>query len=202
VENFADTNRAILIAPIAAIGRGKNILNSGGLSAFGGAYFLVRPHPAPDDLEYKFRLALWRERKAIASEREGNFIEVCNAWKSEGYGIFLKSLDTELRYSYKGLSKEVREGLIWTLMVLTWQAIARTIRGNQPTLIRFIDAAWAPNLALKKPETEKDSLLKGFKYVLQPYFTKTRTGFDVRDIALVRSLYEPFYRALEKINGI
>jgi hypothetical protein len=202
VENFADTKLAILLAPISAIGRGKNILNSEGLSAFGGAYFLVRPHPAPDDLEYKFRLALWRERKAIASEREGNFIEACNAWKSEGYGIFLKSLDTELRYSYKGLSKEVREGLIWSLMVLTWQAIARTIRGNQPTLIRFIDAAWAPNLALKQPETEKDSLLKGFKYVLQPYFSKTRTGFDAHDIALVRSLYEPFYRALEKINGI
>jgi hypothetical protein len=57
-----------------------------------------------------------------------------------------------------------------------------------PTLIRFIDAAWEPNLALKKPEIEKDSRLKGFKYVLQPYFTKTRTGFDARDIALVRSL--------------
>lgn len=202
IENFADTNRAILIAPIAAIGRGKNILNEEGLSAFGGAYFLVRPHPAPDDLDYKFRLALWRERKAIAEEREGNFIDVCDSWRSEGYGIFLKSLDTILQYSHKGLSKEVREGLIWSLMVLTWQAIARTIRGNQPTLIRFIDAAWAPNLAQKKAETEKESLLKGFKYVLQPYFAKTRTGYDAHDIALVRSLYEPFYRALEKIDGI
>ncbi len=145
VENFADTNRAILIAPIAAIGRGKNMLNKEGLSAFGGAYFLVRPHPAPDDLDYKFRLALWRERKAIAEEREGNFIDACDSWRSEGYGIFLKSLDTILQYSHKGLSKEVREGLIWSLMVLTWQAIARTIRGNQPTLIRFIDAAQVPS---------------------------------------------------------
>ena len=87
-------------------------------------------------------------------------------------------------------------------MVLTWQAIARTIRGNQPTLVRFIDAAWAPNLAQKKPETETDSLLKGFKYILRPYFAKTRTGFDQSELALVRSLYEPFYRALEKIDGI
>lgn len=202
VENFGDTNRAILIVPTAAIGRGKNILNKQGLSAFGGAYFLIRPHPAPDDLEYKFRLALWRERKAIAQQREGNFIEACQDWRSEGYGIFLKSLDTTLQYSNKGLNKEVREGLIWNLMVLTWQAIARTIRGNQPTLVRFIDAAWAPNLAQKKAETEQDSLLKGFKYVLQPYFGKTRTGYDQIDLALVRSLYEPFYRALEKIDGI
>lgn len=202
VENFGDTNRAILIVPTAAIGRGKNILNKQGLSAFGGAYFLIRPHPAPDDLEYKFRLALWRERKAIAQEREGNLIEACQDWRSEGYGIFLKSLDTTLQYSNKGLNKEVREGLIWNLMVLTWQAIARTIRGNQPTLVRFIDAAWAPNLAQKKAETEQDSLLKGFKYVLQPYFGKTRTGYDQIDLALVRSLYEPFYRALEKIDGI
>lgn len=202
VENFGDTNRAILIVPTAAIGRGKNILNKQGLSAFGGAYFLIRPHPAPDDLEYKFRLALWRERKAIAGPREGNFIEACQDWRSKGYGIFLKSLDTRIQYSYKGLNKEVREGLIWNLMVLTWQAIARTIRGNQPTLVRFIDAAWAPNLAQKKAETEQDSLLKGFKYVLQPYFGKTRTGYDQIDLALVRSLYEPFYRALEKIDGI
>jgi len=202
VENFANTNRAILIAPMAAIGRGKNILNEEGLSAFGGAYFLVRPHPAPDDLDYKFRLALWKERKVITEERQGSLIEKSDSWRREGYGIFLKNLDTILQYSYKGLSKEVREGLIWSLMVSTWQAIARTIRGNQPTLVRFIDTAWAPNLADNKPETEKDSLLKGFKYVLSPYFTKTRTGFDANDIALVRSLYEPFYRALEKINGL
>ena len=202
VENFANTNRSILLAPIAAIGRGKNMLNERGLSAFGGTYFLVRPHPAPDDLDYKFRLALWKERKAIAKQRHGDLLEACESWRSEGYSIFLKSLDTQLRYSYKGLSKEVREGLIWSLMVLTWQAIARTIRGNQPTLVRFIDAAWAPNLAQKKPETETDSLLKGFKYILRPYFAKTRTGFDQSELALVRSLYEPFYRALEKIDGI
>lgn len=202
VENFANTNRAILIAPIAAIGRGKNILNEEGLSAFGGAYFLVRPHPASDDLDYKFRLALCEERKAIVDEREGSLLDACESWRSEGYSIFLKSLDTILQYSYKGLSKEVREGLIWTQMVLTWQAIARTIRGNQPTLIRFLDAAWAPNLAEGKPETEMDSLLKGFEYVLRPYLSKTRTGYDAREVALVRALYEPFYRALEKIDGI
>lgn len=202
VENFATTSRAILIAPIAAIGRGKNILNDQGLSAFGGAYFLVRPHPAPDDLDYKFRLALCRERKALVQEREGNLSEAAGNWKTESYRLFLKSLNTMLQYSYKGLEKDVREGLIWSQMVLTWQAIARTIRGNQPTLVRFIDAAWAPNLADKKPETEQDSLLKGFEYVLRPYFGKTRTAFDARELALVRSLYEPFYRALEKIDGI
>lgn len=202
VENFAQTNRAILIAPIAAIGRGKNILNEQGLSAFGGAYFLVRPHPASDDLDYKFRLALCRERKALAEQKEGKLHELALNWQREGYRLFLRSLDTVLQYSHKGLEKDAREGLIWSQMVLTWQAIARTIRGNQPTLVRFIDSAWAPNLAEKKPETEQDSLLKGFEYVLRPYFGKTRTGFDTRELALVRSLYEPFYRALEKINGI
>ncbi|MBD1895542.1 hypothetical protein [Coleofasciculus sp. FACHB-129] len=202
IENFAKTNRAILIAPIAAIGRGKNILNNEGLSAFGGAYFLVRPHPASDDLEYKFRLALCKERRAILEDSPGKLLEACESWRTDGYRIFLKSLDTVLRYSDKNLPKDVREGLIWSQMVLTWQAIARTIRGSQPTLIRFIDAAWAPNLAEKRPETEQDSLLKGFEYVLRPYFAKARTAFDAREIALVRSLYEPFYRALEKIDGI
>lgn len=202
IENFANTNRAILIAPIAAIGRGKNILNDQGLSAFGGAYFLVRPHPASDDLDYKFRLALCEERKAILEEREEGLRDACEFWRSEGYSIFLKNLDTVLRYSNRGMSKEVREGLIWTQMVLTWQAIARTIRGNQPTLIRFIDAAWAPNLALGKPETAQESLLKGFEYVLRPYLSKTKTSYNARDLALVRSLYDPFYRALEKIDGL
>jgi hypothetical protein len=202
IENFANTNRAILIAPIAAIGRGKNILNEQGLSAFGGAYFLVRPHPASDDLDYKFRLALCEERKAIALERKGSLLKACETWRNEGYGIFLKSLDTTLRYSNRGMPKEVREGLIWTQLVLTWQAIARTIRGNQPTLIRFIDAAWAPNLAIGKPETAQESLLKGFEYVLRPYLSKRKTGYDARELALVRALYEPFYRALEKIDGI
>jgi hypothetical protein len=202
VENFATTNRSILIAPIAAIGRGKNILNEDGLSAFGGAYFLVRPHPAPDDLDYKFQLALWQERKAILAERAGNLTESCESWRIEGYRLFLRSLDKDLRYSDLSLPRDVRDGLIWTQMVLTWQAIARTIRGNQPTLVRFIDSAWAPNLAEHRPETAQASLLTGFKYVLRPYFGKARTGFDARDLALVRSLYEPFYNALEKIDGI
>ncbi|MGG6270503.1 hypothetical protein ACQ4M3_37555 [Leptolyngbya sp. AN03gr2] len=202
VENFAKTNRSILIAPISAIGRGKNILNEEGLSAFGGAYFLVRPHPSPDDLDYKFRLALWKERQALLEERSGKLWETCESWRTDGYRIFLKSLDTTLQYSNKALPGDVREGLIWTQMVLTWQAIARTIRGNQPTLIRFIDAAWAPNLAENRPETEQASLLKGFEYVLRPYFAKTKTAFDAREIALVRALYEPFYRSLEKIDGI
>lgn len=202
VENFARTNRAILIAPIAAIGRGKNILNDEGLSAFGGAYFLVRPHPAPDALDYKFCLALWKERQAILEERPGRLLEACESWRTDGYRIFLKSLDTVLRYSDKNLPKDVREGLIWSQMVLTWQAIARTIRGNQPTLIRFIDAAWAPNSAEHRPETEQASLIQGFKYVLRPYFAKARTAFDAREIALVRALYEPFYFSLEQIHEI
>lgn len=49
VDQFASTNAWLLIAPLMAIERGHNILNEQRVAAIGAAYFLVRPHPRPQD---------------------------------------------------------------------------------------------------------------------------------------------------------
>ena len=49
IEDFAQTNGKILIAPLQAIGRGYNILNRDGKAAFGTIFFLTRPMPYPAD---------------------------------------------------------------------------------------------------------------------------------------------------------
>ena len=57
VSKFPSTEAWILIAPLMAIERGHNILNEFGKAAFGAAYFLVRPHPRPDDINFAINTA-------------------------------------------------------------------------------------------------------------------------------------------------
>jgi hypothetical protein len=52
VSRFAETDAWILIAPLLAVERGHNILNEDNQAAIGAVYFLVRPHPRPDDISY------------------------------------------------------------------------------------------------------------------------------------------------------
>ena len=47
IEQFAETGGEVLVAPLQAIGRGFNILNSQSKAAFGAIYFLTRPMPHP-----------------------------------------------------------------------------------------------------------------------------------------------------------
>ncbi|MGK7961193.1 hypothetical protein, partial [Crocosphaera sp.] len=51
-KEFATGKEEILIAPLKSIERGHNIVNLDGKAAIGAAYFLVLPHPSPDDLSY------------------------------------------------------------------------------------------------------------------------------------------------------
>ena len=53
VSEFAyKPDNVILIAPQKAMERGHNIVDENGMAAIGAAYFLVLPHPSPDDLSY------------------------------------------------------------------------------------------------------------------------------------------------------
>ncbi len=52
IESFRKERAEVLIVPLLSVGRGYNILDQNGESLFGSVFFLVRPYPIPNDMNY------------------------------------------------------------------------------------------------------------------------------------------------------
>ena len=212
VSKFPSTEAWILIAPLMAIERGHNILNEVGKAAFGAAYFLVRPHPRPDDINFAIHsINRWAVEKHndvdwLTNQCEDNLLTVDKVGQA-----FLDATYRQWRYLlrlpmiYSTLPPKQREAVIWNQLVSIWQVIGRLIRGGSPARVIFCDAAFALNTAHQdeQGDTPQSSLLVGMQEVLRPYFSSKYTrGITRTDKALVQAPYEPFYNALENIQGI
>ncbi|MBI1758768.1 MAG: transposase [Actinobacteria bacterium] len=204
VAEFGTSNAWLLVAPILAVERGHNILNTEGLAAIGAAFFLVRPHPRPKDLGYvtqrinQYALEQLRphplddpecspeQRLATAGGRRRGAAQ--RQWRHLLHALV----------AYSQLAPDERDRVAWTQLVTIWQVVGRLLRGGQAAKVYFCDAAFAPNTA-RRSGTEGDlddastSLLHGMRQVLTPYF---HDGSDDPDRHLVRALYEPLYHAL------
>jgi hypothetical protein len=202
VDQFALTNAWLLIAPLMAIERGHNILNDERVAAIGAAYFLVRPHPRPQDMSYAIRsLNKWAVDEApLLPEKVGKYRTLDAAalvWRKEANRRWRELLTTDLIYS--NLNKHERDLLTWNLMVSMWQIIGRLVRGGKPARVYFCDAKFDPvhsGLAAKGI-----SLLEEMKRVLQPYFeSHSAKGSDKGDKVLVQELYGPLHEALKNMQ--
>jgi restriction endonuclease in pPIWI_RE module len=201
VDQFAATEAWLLIAPLMAIERGHNILNEERVAAIGAAYFLVRPHPRPQDLSYAVRsLNKWAmDEIALLPEKVkkySTYDAAGQAWRREANHRWRELLTTGLIHS--NLPKAERDLLTWSLMVSIWQVIGRLIRGGQPASIYFCDAKFDPVRAgLAKKSI---SLLDEMKLVLQPYVSANSGKAEERDRVLVEELYGPLYQALQRMQ--
>ena len=160
-----DEDAELLIAPLMAIERGHNILsparspNEERVAAFGSVFFLVRPHPRPDDLPLAiFAINDWVTRfvrNQIAHREHGTFDEmVAKAGTLSQAGLAFRHIArTEWRrlltrrYVYSRLSTTEKESFAWDQLVSIWQVIGRLVRGGVPARVVFVDAAFAPALA-------------------------------------------------------
>ncbi|MBA3822668.1 MAG: hypothetical protein H0X24_02045 [Ktedonobacterales bacterium] len=208
----------LLIAPLRAIERGHNILNAAGTAAIGLAYFLVRPHPHPDDLGHvlhamnRWAIASWQNMTGEAETlTEGwrppevvfSLEDAAREFRREAYQRWQQLLNTPLVYSRVGETE--REALIWSQIVAIWQVVGRLIRGGVPATVFFIDAKFASAAAASEetPDTPETSLLVGMREVLRPYIEEQGRGIIApRDRELVRILYGPFYAALLRTQGL
>ncbi|MFI6324793.1 hypothetical protein ACIBG8_45220 [Nonomuraea sp. NPDC050556] len=206
VADFADTGAWILIAPLLAIERGHNILNEEEVAALGAAYFLVRPHPRPDDLTYVTqRLNQWATREidnllpSVPDISRSDLNECGRALRASGHRRWRKLLHQRLAYS--SLKEAERDALIWTQLVTIWQVIGRLVRGGQDAQVFFCDAAFAPNTAGPDDltDTAATSLVIGLRSVLDPYFDLSSTD---PERFLVEALYGPLHQALRNVKGM
>ncbi|WP_413162224.1 hypothetical protein ACL6C3_25130 [Capilliphycus salinus ALCB114379] len=212
VSQFASTGAWILIAPLMAIERGHNILNEDDRAAIGAVYFLVRPHPRPDDISYAIHsINRWAvehyadqillndgslEGRLTLEKTGKNFRDA--AYKQWRYLLRLPMI-------YSTLPPEEREAVTWNQLVSIWQVIGRLIRGGSPARVFFCDAAFARRTALQDERGDEPltSLLVSIKQVLRPYFISGLNP-DITNLEreLVQALYGPFYTAIENMGGI
>lgn len=202
VGQFASTDAWLLIAPFMAIERGHNILNERHVAAIGAAYFLVRPHPRPQDLDYAIRsLNKWAvdESTVLPGKRAEHptLDAVGRAWRGAAKRRWRELLTTD--FIHATLPKSERDPLTWNLMVLMWQIIGRVIRGGEPARVYFCDAKF--DLVRSGLAQKSVSLLDEMRGVLQPYFETSPAGkLQGRERALVNELYGPLHSALENMR--
>ncbi len=224
LARFAEDRLAeVLVAPLMAVERGHNILNTAHQAAFGTALFLARPHPRPDDLMLSiFAVNDWACRYVRdlgrSDDRLGpaTFSElVANAGTLDQAGQELRrEARTEWRrllsrrYTYTRLTPWERRAFAWDQLVALWQVIGRLVRGGVPARVVFVDAAFAPRLADTcanggAPRSVPDGLLGALRTILAPYFDPAANQehfTDPADPAIAQLLYAPFYRALLDID--
>ncbi|MGW2339085.1 pPIWI_RE_Z domain-containing protein [Streptomyces sp. NPDC001661] len=223
LARFADDPAAeVLVAPLLAVERGHNILNSQAKAAFGTALFLVRPHPRPDDLSLSiFAVNDWITRFVRdiprADRRTGpaTFTElVTKATDLDDAGQQLRHEGREewrrllsRRYVYSRLADWEKQAFAWDQLVTMWQVIGRLVRGGVPARVVFVDAAFAPALARAlSPRAQTgavpaaDGLLQALGSILTPYFTDSG-AVDPADAQLARLLYQPFHNALRTLEN-
>ena len=207
VNQFIKTGAWLLIAPLLAVERGHNILNEEGQAALGAVYFLVRPHPRPDDISYIIgSMNAWYMHKhadaswltAQCRQAQPALEELTTIFRGQAFKEWRRLLRTPLIYST--LKGNDLSALIPTQLVSLWQVIGRLVRGGCAAQVIFCDAKFAPQTArLEVDETERTSLLIGMKTVLESFFTPVSLH-SPRERDLVRILYEPLYRALERME--
>lgn len=207
ISTFADTGAWMLVAPLLAVERGHNILNDDDKAAIGAAYFLVRPHPRPDDLSYVIqRINQWATRQirdafpTVPGQNTTSLGALAEAFRHAGHRTWRRLLHTKLAYS--SLPTDERDALAWTQLVTIWQVVGRLVRGGEHAEVYFCDAAFAPNTALRSEDKRDDpslSLLLGLRHVLAPYFQQDTPSTDSY---LVDVLYGCLYEALSTLEGL
>jgi hypothetical protein len=207
VAHLADTDAWLLIAPLLAVERGHNILNDEKKAALGAAYFLIRPHPRPDDIHYIMHsINRWAIETHQDQQRLSELCEdvhpsldlVQKKFRAAAFSEWRRLLRTPLRYGT--LRKTDRQALIWSQLVSIWQVIGRLVRGGCAAQVFFCDAKFAPRLAhLERGDRESSSLIVGMLEVLRPYFDYPSSQ-TLREKDLVRILYGPLYSALENME--
>jgi hypothetical protein len=204
IAGFAGTGADLLVAPLLAVERGHNILNSAGQAAIGSVYFLARPHHRPDDITLAVQaINDW----AVRSSRDGTLARLVRArgsldaageaFRHEARGRWRRLLTRKIAWS--SLPRDEQVSFTWDQLVVMWQVIGRLVRGGVPARVVFVDAAFAPREAnLTGTDTPSTSLLHSMKEALDPYFDP-RSSVPATDRDLVAMLYEPFYQALDKM---
>lgn len=208
VEKFGEQpENSILVAPMAVVSRGHNILNSASKAAISAIYFLHRPHPRPDDLGPIIgrlnRFAMSRFDKGM-KENPGDTLAV-RARRMRNVATDIVRYGLGSRGGYQSLNSEHKAQFAWDMLTPLWQTIGRGIRGGCPVYIGFVDKKFAPmSFEYQNDGDPKDSGASSalVQAIIQLDAAINRTRVDVNSNKVAKLLYEPFFNALKGTEGL
>lgn len=204
-ESLGDDDSCdIIIFPMLAIGRGVNIVFTKGPrmldAAIGSIYFLTRPHPTSDDMQLLYSLAGQAtqdfDSRTFGEEDVG---AIANSWQQARKDLW-RTANQLLREPIVAsrLDPELFKAFTANQMVAILQTIGRGMRNGCPVAVYFVDAAWAMNSALGKPDSDRDSMLVQMRSILEDCINHP----DPVDRSIYQELYGAFLEPLREIAGV
>lgn len=199
-----DPSWELLIFPMGALGRGANIVFSGGPrrrdAAIGTLYFLTRPHPSPEDLSLLVGLAARATQDFNASDLSdcasiGDLQAELKRARRRIFGRVGRLLRLPVYSRSLGALLEPFTG---DSAVMLLQTIGRAMRNGCPVQSFFVDEAWASRSAAGEEDDANSSMLVQLLQVLQ----KGAASPHALVARLNRELYGPFLKPLERIEGL
>lgn len=166
IGRFAATESDVMLAPEGSLQRGHNVLNEHGVAAFGALFYLARLHPPADDLSFPLAVLNQYAMQRLLNPADGtapgaDLAKQARLLRSEARGLWLTLMGQPLFFS-RLARLDLRRAFVSDLMVQLYQTLGRTIRGNVPTRIYLLDAAFAPraaNLRENAEDTDRTSVL-------------------------------------------
>jgi hypothetical protein len=200
-----DQDVDIVVFPIAALGRGVNIVirsddDDNGKAAVGSVFFLTRPHPAAGNLSLMTSM-LAQATQTLDRKDFGQLAlaDVKKVYDVDRYEIYRRVANLLARpMSASNLDRNTLHHFAANLLVPILQTIGRGMRKRMPVEVYFVDAAWAPNSAEERPESDRSSMLVIMRQVLEECFADPDP--DQRDV--YEALYGVFRNAFRDIIGL
>lgn len=200
-----DEDVDVVVFPIAALGRGVNIVfksddDDRGKAAVGSVYFLTRPHPAAGNLSLMVSL-LARHTQRLDQENLDRLriAEVRRVYDLERFKAYKRIANLLARpMSASRLDDQTLRNFSANLLVPILQTIGRGMRKRMPVEVYFVDAAWAPHSAEGHAESSRSSVLVLMRDVLEKCLNHADP--DQRDV--YRALYGVFLDAFRNIINL
>lgn len=205
IERFGrEQEQSVLVAPMQIVARGHNILNRHQTAGISTIYFLHRPHPRPDDLGPTIgrlnRFAQERFDKGVEPKPDDSLAARAQRLRIAATNLVRYSLEAG-RFGYRSLPPDFKAQFAWDMLTPLWQTVGRGIRGGCPVFVGFVDYAFAPlSFDGNQPgDTPESSALVQSLCQLQQAMNPIENPSE-HEVAVL--LYEPFYRALAKTEGL
>ena len=163
-------NVDVLVAPLAIISRGYNIVDVNGNSFFGSAFLLIRPYISPDDLTYNYRILNSVIAPLVKKYQKNGFTLNDTMDEVRKFAFAMLSEFNENKF-WKHLDEDQRAILAWYTFIPVKQAVGRMQRNGCDCRVFYCDNSFVNTQ--NKELTSKASMLKAWEDILSEVTSDT-----------------------------
>lgn len=201
----SDPTWDVLVFPPGAIGRGVNVVFKDGKrqdhAMLGSLFFLTRPHPKSDSLQFLQGLAGSASQAFAATEHpQGLSVNELHARYLDARRLLGKQIEWLVRVPLyaRRLGKMARP-FVADQMVQILQTVGRAMRNDCPAFVYFVDQAWAPSsMSSQQADSSSSSMLVMMLNIIEDLLNAPNAA----DREVYRELYQPFYEPLKATTGL